>query len=178
MKGARSYRAEETLRNGLVICIRALQPDDGERMAEAFSKLDPDSVYTRFFTYKKEVTEEDFQLIREMDFDLRVALIATLMQDGREIVIASSSFSVFGQDEAEVAFIVEEDYHGLGIARRLLMHLGRIARERGIKRFRAEVLNQNSAMLRVFAGSGWPMESVAEDGSAHVTLFIDRPASI
>ena len=93
MKDARSYRAGETLRNGLVICIRALQPDDGERMAEAFSKLDPDSVYTRFFSYKKEVTEEDFQLIREMDFDLRVALIATIIQDGSEVVIASSSFS-------------------------------------------------------------------------------------
>ena len=47
MTDARSYRAEETLRNGLAVCIRALRPDDGERMAEAFSKLDPDSVYTR-----------------------------------------------------------------------------------------------------------------------------------
>ena len=73
-------------------------------------------------------------------------------------------------DAAEVAFLVEEDYHGLGIARRILQHLGRIAIERGLVRFEAEVLPYNSAMLKVFAASGWPMSKRSEDGSLHVIL--------
>ena len=95
MIDARHFEVRETLRNGSEICIRALRPDDGERMAEAFGKLDPESIYTRFFGPKAAVTDADFRLIREMDFDSRVALIATVIHDGHEVVIASSSYSRF-----------------------------------------------------------------------------------
>jgi GNAT superfamily N-acetyltransferase len=172
MIDARHYMASESLRNGLEICIRALRPDDGQRMAEAFSKLETDSIYTRFFGYKKGLTDADYRLIREMDFTTRVALIATLIENGREIVIASSSYALCGPDSAEIAFIVEEDYHGLGIARRLLEHLGRIARQQGIKTFQAEVLTQNAAMLKVFASFGWPIEKRIANDAVHVTLSL------
>jgi hypothetical protein len=59
--------------------------------------------------------------------------------------------------DRQVAFTVEEDYQGLGIASRLLEHLVRIARDRGIAEFVAEVLPRNTAMLRVFTRSGLPM---------------------
>ena len=173
MIDARHYLASETLRNGLEIRIRSLRPDDGALIVEAFSKLDPESVYTRFFRYKKEVSEADLRLIRELDFEQRVALVATLTENGREIIIASSSYSVYADKTAEIAFIVEEDYHGLGIARRLLRHLGKIARERGITTFTAEVLYQNVAMLKVFKACGWPLESTTEDGAVLIRLALD-----
>ena len=68
MLDARNYLASETLRNGLAIRIRALRPDDGERIVEAFNKLEPETIYTRFFRYKKEVSEADLRLIRETGF--------------------------------------------------------------------------------------------------------------
>ncbi|MGB8250607.1 MAG: GNAT family N-acetyltransferase [Azonexus sp.] len=173
MLDARNYLASETLRNGLAIRIRALRPDDGERIVEAFNKLEPETIYTRFFRYKKDVSEADLKMIREMDFEHRVALVATLIENGREIVIASSSYSVYKDTTAELAFVVEEDYQGLGIARRLLRHLGIIAREQGITTFTAEVLFQNVAMLKVFKASGWPMTSTTEDGSVLISLALD-----
>jgi GNAT superfamily N-acetyltransferase len=173
MIDARHYLASETLRNGLEIRIRALRPDDGERIVEAFSKLDPESVYTRFFRYKKEVSEADLRVIRELDFETRVALVATLTENGREIVIASSSYSMYGDKTAEIAFVVEEDYQGLGIGRRLLGHLGKIARARGITTFTAEVLYQNVSMLKVFTASGWPMKRTTEDGAVLISLALD-----
>ena len=103
---------------------------------------------------------------------MRVALLVTLMENGREIVIASGSYSRFAPDAAEVAFLVEEDYHGLGIARRLLQHLGRIAIDRGLQRFEAEVLPYNSAMLKVFEASGWPLSRRSEEGAIHITLSL------
>jgi RimJ/RimL family protein N-acetyltransferase len=172
MIDARHFEVRETLRNGSEICIRALRPDDGERMAEAFGKLDPESIYTRFFGPKMAVTEADLRRIREIDFESYVALIATVIQDGHEVVIASSSYSRLGADAAEVAFIVEEDYQGLGIARRLLGHLGRIAVDRGLTRFEAEVLPQNRSMLRVFTACGWPIRTRTADGTVHVTLAL------
>ena len=177
MLDARNYLASETLRNGLAIRIRALRPDDGERIVEAFNKLEPETIYTRFFRYKKDVSEADLKMIREMDFEHRVALVATLIENGREIVIASSSYSVYKDTIAELAFVVEEDYQGLGIARRLLRHLGIIAREQGITTFTAEVLFQNVAMLKVFKASGWPMTSTTEDGSVLISLALDGSPS-
>ena len=176
MIDARHYAVRETLRNGLEVLVRALHPDDGERIAEAFSKLDKESVYTRFFGPKTGLTDKDYQTIRELDFDTRVALVVTIMEGGREVIIASGSYSCFAPDAAEVAFTVEEDYHGLGIARRLLEHLGRIAGERGLVRFEAEVLPYNNAMLKVFAASGWPMSKRSEDGAIHITLALGGEA--
>lgn len=177
MIDARHYAETEILRNGLEVLVRALRPDDGERIAEAFAKLDRESIYARFFGPKPELTEKDYQTIREMDFDTRVALLVTIMEDGREIVIASGSYSRFAPDAAEVAFLVEEDYHGLGIARRMLQHLGRIAIDRGLVRFEAEVLPYNLAMVRVFEASGWPMSRRSEDGAIHITLALGGVAA-
>ena len=176
MIDARHYTARETLRNGLEIRIRALRPDDDERMAEAFSKLEKDSIYTRFFGYKQELNDADYRLIRELDFTTRVVLIATLIENGREIIIASSSYALCGADSAEIAFIVEEDYHGLGIARRLLKHLGKIACQQGLKTFQADVLTQNAAMLKVFAACGWPLQKHIADDAVQVTMTLPAEA--
>lgn len=177
MIDARQYSACETLRDGREVLVRALRPDDGERIAEAFAKLDPESIYTRFFGPKPGLTASDHQTIRDMDFDTRVALLVTIQQAGREVVIASGSYSRFAPDAAEVAFLVEEDFHGQGIAGRLLGHLGRIAVARGIVRFEAEVLGFNKAMRRVFERCGWPMTTRHEDGSLHITLDLSVPSA-
>ena len=170
MIDARHYSARETLGGGLEILIRSLRPDDVDRIAEAFEKLEPESIALRFFGAKAGLTEKDRSLIRNLDFETRVVLVATLIESGREIVIGSGSYSRAGPDVAEIAFMVEEDYHGRGIARRILHHLGVIARDRGIVRFEADVLPRNKAMLRVFKKSGLPMASHLEDGTVRVTL--------
>ena len=158
MIDARHYSARERLRGGLEILIRSLQPDDVDRMAEAFGKLDPESIALRFFGAKAGLSESDRSLIRNLDFETAVILVATLIESGREIVIGSGSYYRAGLDAAEIAFTVEEDYHGRGIARRILHHLGVIARDRGIVRFEADVLPRNKA-TRVFKKSGLPMDS-------------------
>jgi RimJ/RimL family protein N-acetyltransferase len=67
---------------------------------------------------------------------------------------------------------VEEDYHGQGIASRILGHLVRIAREKGVSQFEADVLPGNKAMLAVFARSGLPMKKNLEADAFHVSLSL------
>ncbi len=177
MIDAKQYRARETLRNGLDVCVRAAHPDDAELLIEAFHKLAPESIYLRFFGPKKEVSAADIQRFQQADFISRVVLICTIQEDGREIAIASGTYARVGEDAAEVAFIVEEDYHRLGIARRLLTHLGKIAADAGIKTFLAEVLPQNGSMLGVFGRCGWPMTSHTEDGTVHITLTLNTDST-
>lgn len=170
MMNARQFVARETLRNGLEICIRAAHPDDCDRVIEAFHKLDSESIYLRFFGPKKSISEAELRAFREVDFATRVILLCTTLCDEREIVIGSAAYTRAQEGAAEVAVIVEEYYRKLGIARRLLQHLGNLATDAGIDTFGAEVLPYNKAMLVVFGRCGWPMAAKTVDGTVHVTL--------
>ena len=74
---------------------------------------------------------------------------------------------------AEVAFIVDEDYQGLGIATYLFKRLIQLARKQGLKGFTADVLATNQAMIKVFEKGGFPVRSRFEDGAYALTITFD-----
>jgi RimJ/RimL family protein N-acetyltransferase len=176
MTDLRDYACAETLGNGLAVTIRALHADDRERMARALRELDRESIYTRLFSYRSELTEADLDRVMRFDPEREVALVVTCGEGADATIIGSGRYIVSGTGKggptAEIAFIVEEDYQGLGIAGRLLGHLAAIAREMGIAAFEADVLAGNEAMLAVFARSGLPMDRRSEGGIVHVTLAL------
>ena len=179
MTDPQSFTCSETLKNGLTVAIRHLRADDRERIATAVRQLDRESVYTRLFSYRNELTETGLDRIMRVEPGREVALVVTTGAGEDEIVIGSGRYVVSGTDDertAEVAFVVEEDYQGLGVASRLLRHFVRIAREQGIAAFEAEVLAGNKSMLAVFARSGLPMTTRRDGGVMHVRLAL-RDAS-
>ena len=143
MVDAREHYLEDTLRDGRSIVIRAIKADDRDRIRTAFSKLERQTIYTRWFSHKKELSESEHEEITEPDFETMVALFVTLLEDGEEVVIAGARYMVnervFGTRVAEVAFTVEEKYQGYGLASRLLAELAQIARAKAIVRFEADV---------------------------------------
>ena len=73
----RSYLTEETAKGGLPVTIRALRPDDRERMATAVRGLDPESIYLRLFSRGRELTEAAIDRIMRFDPEREVVLVAT-----------------------------------------------------------------------------------------------------
>ena len=170
-----TFAVTEILKNGVTVSIRAIRPADQAGIVEAFGKLDPESVYTRFFQFKPSLSAQELKAASEVDFQNVVALVVTTKFGGREMIIGGRYMTLDPSrttHRAEVAFLVEEDYHGQGLAGRLLKHLAHLARELGVRQFEADVLPQNQAMLAVFARSGLPMEQRSEDGFIHVTLSL------
>ena len=176
MTDPRNFSCTETLRNGLAVTIRHLRPDDRERMAKAVRKLDRESIYARLFSYRNELTPVGLDRLMHVDPDRDVALVVTTQVGIDEVLIASGRYFIAGENarvrKAEVAFVVEEEYHGLGIAGRLLQSLARIAREQNIAALEADVLAENKSMLAVFSRSGLPMRQDREGGVVHVTLSL------
>ena len=174
----KSYRAGERLKDGQAVIIRAIRADDKEKIARAFRNLEKESIYTRLFTHKTELTESDLKKFTEIDFEKEVGLVVTREIDTEEIIIGSGRYFAFegagGKRHAEVAFTVEEDYQGQGMARMILRHLTAIARSRGIVGFDAEVLPGNKAMLAAFARSGLPMKQHFTGDVVHVTLSLSE----
>ncbi len=181
MLDAENYKVADKLKDGTAVTIRAIRPDDRKRVAEAFNNLNSESIYTRFFRFKRELTNEELKSITEVDFDKVVALVVTIPTDeGDETIIGGGRYVLYDPPNesrsAEIAFTVEEDYQRQGMAGRILEHLVHIAREKGVCRFDAEVLPENRAMLAVFARSGLPVKKWSEEGAIHVTLFLEPQA--
>ena len=74
MNDLRHYLVSDTLRNGTTVTIRAIRPEDKAKLVSAFKNLDRESVYTRFFQYVRELTDQDLKRATEIDFDREVAL--------------------------------------------------------------------------------------------------------
>lgn len=175
MTEASAFEAMETLKNGVTVKIRPVRPADKDGITDAFNRLDPESVYTRFFQVKKSLSDRELKAATEVDFENVVALVVTIESGGKEIIIGGGRYLAFdraGTRRAEIAFMVEDDYQGLGLAGRIMKHLIRIAREKGVSQFEAEVLPQNKAMLTVFSRSGLPMKQTQKEGVIHVTLLL------
>ncbi len=175
------FTRHETLRNGTPVLIRAIRHDDRERIIAAFRKLDAETIYTRFFSAKRELSEVDLGRIDANDFVRAAILVATLPADDDEIIIGGGAYTVNSPPgaplSAEVSFTIEEDYHGQGLAGIFMRLLTEIGRQRGVQRFEAEVLAGNPAMLAVFKHSGLPMTRRTEDGVVHVEMDLRASAS-
>jgi len=173
---AAKYEERETLRNGATVKIRSVRADDKARFAEAFRNLEAESIYTRFFHHKKSLTDQELKAATEVDFENEVALVVTILKEESETIIGAGRYAAFdaadAQRNAEVAFAVEEDYRGQGIAGMLLRHLAAIARQKGVSHFEADVLPGNKSMLGVFSRSGLPMKQTTSDGTGHVSLSL------
>jgi RimJ/RimL family protein N-acetyltransferase len=171
---AGKFRTKDVLKDGTSVTVRAVHRDDRVRMVTAFRNLDRETVYSRFFAFKDALSEAELERIATLDFWHDVMLVVTVGDGDDEVVIGAGSYSVHstagGTSAAEVAFVVEEDYQGRGIAKRLLAHLVRLATDRGVARFEAEVLSDNHSMLRVFSRSGLPMRRHLDGGTTHVSL--------
>ena len=63
-----------------------------------------------------------------------------------------------------------DEFQGLGLASALLHHLIALARAAGLHEFVAEVLPDNTAMLRVLERSGLRMQRQRASGVLHISL--------
>jgi acetyl coenzyme A synthetase (ADP forming)-like protein len=171
LSDASRYQAEEILRDGGSIHIRAIRPDDKPRLIDHFQRLSQRSVYFRFFGVKKRLTDEELRRFTEPDFVHHVGLVATLREAEGERIIGVGRYMTRDTDHrAEVAFAVADEHQGRGIGTLLLEHLAPLARANGVTEFEADVLGENNNMLQVFAKSGFVSRRSVEDGVVHVTF--------
>jgi GNAT superfamily N-acetyltransferase len=172
------FRSTGALRDGTAVCVRAIRPDDKERLRIAFAQLSACSVHQRFFHPVNGLTADDLQRLTEIDFRDHVGIVLTVGAGSDERLIADGRYVrvVSGGDVAEVAFTVADDYQHRGAATLLLREIVAIARERGVRKFVAHVLSDNRAMLEVFRRSNLPLRESFGDGTCRVVMILPATA--
>ncbi|MGY1988149.1 GNAT family N-acetyltransferase [Blastococcus sp. SYSU DS0669] len=165
------WEADIVAADGGTVHLRPICPEDADGLNGLMERSSDQTRYYRFFGPMKRLSERDLHRFTHVDHDSRVAFVVLL---GDQIVAVGRYDRYPGTDDAEVAFLVEDAHQGRGLGSVLLEHLAAAARERGIKRFVAEVLAQNSKMVRVFRDAGYKAERSYEDGVVHLTFPIEQ----
>ena len=101
-----------------------------------------------------------------------MSLVALIDEGGISVIVGGGRYIVVQPAQAEVAFIVLDEYQGLGIGRSLMRHLTNIAREAGLQTLIAEVLPNNIPMLQLFKNSGLQLNMRREGQIVHVTILL------
>jgi RimJ/RimL family protein N-acetyltransferase len=170
MRKAADYSAKERLRDGRPMEIRALRPDDREDMLAAIGRTSPQSLQRRFLVPKRGFSETELAFFMNIDFDNHVALVAQIDEDGRPSIVGGGRYIVVQPGRAEIAFVVVDAYQGQGIGSALMRQLAHLARNAGLKELIAEVLPENTAMLKVFSNFGFRPGSRREPQVIHLTM--------
>lgn len=164
-----SWEADVVLRDGTTTHVRPIRPDDAEALQAFHVAQSEASTILRFFAPLERLPERDLVRFTTVDHRDRVALVAVTQDDE---IIGVARYDRVGPDEAEVAFNIADAHHGRGLGSVLLEHLAAAARERGVRRFVADVLPQNGRMIAVFREAGYSLRQRLDDGVVQVSFDI------
>ncbi|WP_121252753.1 bifunctional GNAT family N-acetyltransferase/acetate--CoA ligase family protein [Nocardioides ferulae] len=163
------WEADVLLRDGRTAHIRPIAPADAQLLVEFYSRVSDQSKYYRFFSPMPFLSERDVKRFTHVDHVDRVAFV--VLVSGQ--MIAVGRYDLIKPGEAEVAFLVEDQHQGRGIAQLLLEHLAQAGRERSIEKFVAEVLPDNVRMIQTFRDAGYQLVSEYEEGVLVLEFPID-----
>jgi GNAT superfamily N-acetyltransferase len=130
--------------DGRIVTIRVIQPADAYALQRMFDRLSPESLYHRFFSPMPQSRRAALLHLAGLDHELHEAVVAEV---DREIVGVARYDGRAGEDDAEVAVIVDDAWQDCGLGTRLLHRLARVGARRGLVAFRAVVLGENRRAL-------------------------------
>ncbi len=154
--------------------LREVRPDDKATIVAAFERMGPESRYRRFFSPLKRLTDADLRYLTEVDHRDHEAVIA--IGPGDEPVGVARYVRGERPAEAEVAVAIVDDWQGRGAATALLERLVERARENGIERFVAVILEENADAIELFRSLSVSDPKPRRTAAGQLELVLELPA--
>ena len=159
------------LADGSRVTVRQIGADDRSRLVEGFARLGVESRRRRFFTPITELSEAELDYLTNVDHHDHEALVAIDLTSDEAIAVAR--WVRTAPEEAEPAIVVADAWQRKRLGRQLLALLLERARERGITRFVAPVLAENTAAIALLKDIGGTTRSTS---GPELELVIELPA--
>ena len=162
---------QHAFRNNLRVKFRVIKPSDEEAMRRLFYRFSGETIYRRFFYPISTMPHDKMQEYVNIDHNSMISIVAIVGDNEQENIIAEARFVKDAQTSyGDIGFIVDERYQNLGIGEYLYEMLVRLAKERGLKGFIAEVLHENKNMMRMFEKGSLPINSKLENGVYYLEI--------
>jgi acyl-CoA synthetase (NDP forming)/GNAT superfamily N-acetyltransferase len=169
-----AWEVDSLLVDGRGVHLRPILPDDAERLERFHRGLSTESAQVRLFGSAANPTAVDFERLAHADYVDTMALIALV---GDRLVGVARYFRLERSEDADVSFVVADEFQGHGVGTLLLEILAGYATEKGIGQFLADTLPENSEMLDVFEDAGMSEASRLVEGVVRVRLDLTPTAS-
>ena len=157
------------LRDGSVVHIRPIRPEDRTLLERMFEQLSEESRYRRFLHYVKRLGERELDYFTRVDHTEHEALVA-LGPHGTEPVGVARYVRLRDHESAEVAIAVVDAWQGKGVGTVLLHELVERAKATGVRRFRATCLSDNAQVIDLLSRLGSTRINHPEPGLAELTI--------
>jgi acyl-CoA hydrolase/ribosomal protein S18 acetylase RimI-like enzyme len=139
--------------------VRPLLATDERALQEFFYSHDPETVYQRYFHVKTQMGRLEAQQLCAVDYTQRMALGVFERKGETQRFFAVGRYDLNPRTNmATMAFVVHQDYRGLGIGTYLVEQLVAYARSKGVAGIQAEILPTNAAMLHIHRKLGHTIE--------------------
>ncbi|MFN3706373.1 MAG: GNAT family N-acetyltransferase, partial [Thermoflexales bacterium] len=163
------YIAPFVLNDGTHVLIRPIRPEDEPLLVEFHKTLSEQSVYLRYFhpiPLSERIAHERLTRICFVNYEREIALVAE-RRDARgdpHVIGVGRLIKLRGGLEAEFAVLVTDAYQQQGLGRELLSRLVQIGRQEGVVRIMADILPENTGMIRVSEQVGFTCKYNADEG--------------
>jgi acyl-CoA hydrolase/RimJ/RimL family protein N-acetyltransferase len=146
-----AYKSRFQVKDDQTISVRPLLPSDEIAYRNFLYSLKEKTVYLRFFynihVFSRQMVQKHWA---QLDYRKNLSMIGLVRRKGNKEIVAIGTYAGLNSQYAEVAFVIREDFQGMGIGGYLLKELARIAVKNGYIGFTASVLPENKAMLHLF----------------------------
>jgi ribosomal protein S18 acetylase RimI-like enzyme len=165
------------LRDRTRVHLRPIVPEDETLLHEAVSAMSERTVYFRFFSPIKRMSDALAHRLAVVDYNDRFAIVAaTHRPNDKERIVGVARYDrARGTDVAEVAVAVIDEFQHRGLGSLLLSELARVGRAHHIKTFSLIVLPENSEMLGLLRKMGWIHQARLHGGMYEISF--DLPDS-
>lgn len=165
--------SDVSLRNGREIQLRPTRTSDIRAMQDLFYRLSDEDKETRFLHKLNSLTDATAQYLCSVSYDERETAFAAVVGPAanQRIVAASCYYLNEATGLAEVAYMVDPEWQGLGLGTMLhagLVEYGRAHAARGLT---AEVLMGNNKMMRVFEHGDHSLTVKTRGGVEELTML-------
>jgi ribosomal protein S18 acetylase RimI-like enzyme len=166
------------LRDGTKVHLRPITPEDEPLLHEAVAAMSERTVYFRFFSPIKRMSDALAHRLAVVDYKDRFALVATTHRpSGAERIVGVARYDrAPGTDVAEAAVAVIDEFQRRGLGSALLANLARVGREHGIKSFSLIVLPENREMLGLLRKMGWIHQAKLTGGVYEISFELPELA--
>jgi acetyltransferase len=166
------YETFWRLKNGREIILRPIKPEDEPMWLEMFQSFSEESIRYRFFQMLKDTSHELRVRYCNVDYDREIAIVAELNEAGRRKILGVGRLSTEPDGKSgELAFIIVDEWQGLGLGTKIVDYVLEIAKEKGIEKVFAIMLTDNCRALSLTRKMGFKQEYLS-DGTVKGTLSL------
>ena len=145
---------DHVLRDGTLVRIREIRPDDDERMLAMWDRTSEESRRLRFHGHFA-MTSETVKRFTHLDPADEFAVVATTGRERERILGVARWIRGPEPDHAEFAALVEDGQQGRGIGSALVREVAKVALDVGITTLSGDILAENARMLRLVRDIGF-----------------------